>query len=111
MTILPLDSNNNPIPALRLKASGGAHAITVSGVSARNSVAFSSTTRVISLYATTDVYVRLGGASVSATSSDHFFPAGTYYDVAIGGDETGHATHVAALQVSASGTLYVSEKE
>ncbi|MCD8496983.1 MAG: hypothetical protein LRZ85_02200 [Alphaproteobacteria bacterium] len=111
MTSLPLDVNNNPIPALRLKTSGGAHAITVSGTSARNSTAFAAGTRVISLYATTDIYVRLGGASVAATSADHFFPANTYYDIALGGGETGHATHIAALQVSGGGTLYVSEKE
>lgn len=111
MTVLPLDSNKNPIPALRLKSSGGAHAITVSGTSARNSTAFADTTRVISLYSTTDVYVRLGGAAVTADSSDHFFPANTYYDIAIGGDDTGHATYLAALQVSGGGTLYISEKE
>lgn len=111
MTILPLDSNNNPIPALRLKTSGGAHTITVSGSTARNSTAFTDTTRVISVYATTDIYIRLGGASVTATNTDHFFPADTYYDIAVGGGETGHATHIAALQVSGGGTLYVSEKE
>ncbi|HRQ60745.1 MAG TPA: hypothetical protein PLO23_04440 [Alphaproteobacteria bacterium] len=111
MTILPLDSNKNPIPALRLKSSGGAHAITTSGSSARNSTAFAAGTRVISLYATQDVYVRLGGASVTAANTDHFFPAGTYYDIAVGGDETGHATHIAAIQVSTGGMLYVSEKE
>ncbi|MCD8562849.1 MAG: hypothetical protein LRY54_02065 [Alphaproteobacteria bacterium] len=111
MTVLPLDSNKNPIPALRLKTSGGAHSLTISGTSSRNTTAFDGKTRVISLYSTTDIYVRLGGASVTATSSDHFFPANTYYDIAVGGDETGHATYIAALQVSGGGTLYVSEKE
>lgn len=111
MTTLPLDKNSNPVPALRLKAAGGAHTISVSGTSARNSTGFHAATRVVSLYATTDVYVRFGGASVTAAATDHFFPAGTYYDIAIGGGETGHATHIAALQVSSGGTLYVSEKE
>lgn len=111
MTVLPLDSNKNPIPALRLKVSGGAHKITVSSTSARNGTAFAATTRVISLYSTTDIYVRLGGATITAANTDHFFPANTYYDIAIGGDETGHATYIAALQVSGGGTLYVSEKE
>lgn len=111
MTILPLDSNKNPIPALRLKTSGGAHKITVSGTSSRNATAFADTTRVISLYSTTDIYIRLGGASIAAVNTDHFFPAGTYYDIAVGGGETGQATYVAALQVSGGGTLYISEKE
>lgn len=111
MTVLPLDANKNPIPALRLKITGGAHTITISGTSARNSTAFSATTRVISLYSTVDIYVRLGSSSVTAVNTDHFFPANIYYDIAVGGDDTGHATHIAALQVSGGGMLYVSEKE
>lgn len=109
-TKLPLDSNNNPIPALRLKNSG-AHVLASSASSARNAAAFDVDTRVISAYASQDVYINFGGASVTATSSDHFFPAGTYYDFAIGGDGTGHYTHVAVLRVSADGNVYVSEKE
>lgn len=109
-TKLPTDNSGNPIPALRMKASG-AHSISTSSSSARNSTAFSDDTRVISLYATQDVYLNFGGSSVTATSSGHFFPAGVYYDVAIGGDGTGHYTHVAALRVSADGVLKISEKE
>jgi hypothetical protein len=110
-TKLPLDSNNNPIPALRLKGGAAAHSIASTAASARNSAAFDDETRVISVYATQDVYIAFGDASVSATSSDHFFPAGVYYDFAIGGDGTGHYTHLAALRVSADGTVYISEKE
>lgn len=109
-TKLPLDSNDNPIPALRLK-SGGAHTISTSAISARNSTAFDTETRVVSVYATQDVYLAFGDSSVAATSSDHFFPAGVYYDVALGGDGAAHATHVAALRVTDDGTVYVSEKE
>ena len=109
-TKLPLDSNNNPIPALRLK-DGAAHSISSSASSERNSTAFDADTRVISIYATQDVYIAFGGASVTATTSDHFFPAGVYYDFAVGGDGTGHYTHVAALRVSADGAVYISEKE
>lgn len=111
MTTLPLDNNSNPIPALRLKGTGGAHSVTVSSSSARNGVAFAASTRVISLYSTTDIFVRLGGDSVTAANTDHFFPANTYYDIAIGGGKTGHATHIAAIQVNSGGMLYVSEKE
>lgn len=110
-TILPQDSNDNPIPALRLKDSG-AHTINATtGASARNSVAFDGDTRVVSLYAAAPVYVAFGNASVSASSSDHYFPAGVYYDFAIGGDQTGHATHVAVLAADSDGEVYVSEKE
>ncbi len=109
-TFLPEDSNDNPIPALRLKNSG-AHAIATSASSARNSSAFDADTRVISLYATSPAYVAFGDSSVTASSSDHYFPAGVYYDVAIGGEKTKHNTHVAALRVDANGSLYISEKE
>jgi len=109
-TLLPTDIDDNPIPAVRLCA-GGAHAITTSGTTARNSTAFDAGTRIISLYATENVYIKFGGASVTAAATDHFFPKGVYYDFAIGGDRTPHYTHVAALQVSTGGTLYISEKE
>ena len=109
-TKLPLDSNDHPIPALRLK-SGAAHSLSTSDTSVRNSTAFSDETRVVSVFATQDVYLNFGDASVSASSSDHFFPAGIYYDVAIGGNSTGHYTHVAALRVADDGAVYISEKE
>lgn len=109
-TLLPTDVDDNPIPAVRMKDSG-AHSITTSGVSARNVTAFDDETRLISLYATEDVYLKFGDSSVTATVSDHFFPKNVYYDLAIGGDRTNQYTHVAALQVSAAGTVYISEKE
>lgn len=108
-TKLPLDVNDNPIPALRLK-DGGAHVISSGASSARNAVAFDAETRVISVYASEPVYMNFGDASVTATTSDHYFPAGLYYDVALGGDGTPHDTHLAVLQVSAGGSVYVSEK-
>ena len=109
-TLLPQDSNDHPIPALRLK-SGGAHNITVGATSTRNSTGFDSETQIISLYSDVAVYLAFGDSSVTATTSDHYFPAGIYYDVSIGGDHSAHYTHVAALQVSGGGTLYISEKE
>ena len=109
-TFLPHDANDNPIPAMRFK-DGGAHAITASGASARNSTAFNADTRVIGLYAAVPVYVKFGGSGVTATSADHYFPSGTYYDVAIGGGNAAHTTHMAVLAVSSGGAVYVSEKE
>ena len=109
-TKLPLDTNDNPIPALRLKDSG-AHTISTSITSARNTLAFSNDTKIISLYATQDVYINFGDSTVVATNSDHFFPANTYYDIAIGDESTGHNAYIATLRDSADGTLYISEKE
>lgn len=108
-TLLPRDSNDIAIPALRFRDQA-AHKITVTSSSARNSTAFNAETRVISLYATGPVFVRFGGNSVSATNTDHFFPAGVYYDVAIGGGEVAQQTYIAALRADTDCLLYVSEK-
>lgn len=109
-TFLPHDSNDNPIPALRLKE-GGAHSIAATGASARNSTAFNSETKVVSLYSAVPVYVKFGGSGVTAANTDHYFPEGLYYDIAIGGGNAAHYTHVAVLAVGSSGSVYVSEKE
>ena len=108
-TILPTDENNHPIPALRLR-DGGAQKINVTATSARNSTAFDADTRIVSLYATAPIYVRFGSSSVTATTNDHYFPANTYYDIAVGGDESKQATHIAALRTDTDCLLYISEK-
>lgn len=111
-TLLPKDADNNTIPALRLR-DGGAHAIAVSASSARNSVAFSADTKVISIFTTVPVFINFGGSAVTATTSHHYFPAGIYYDVAISGG-SGKAPQdlfIAAIRADTDGTLYISEKE
>lgn len=109
-TLLPQDMDNNPIPALGLK-DGGAHSISVTATSARNSTAFDADTQVISIYADVDIHVKLGDSSVTATTSDHFFPAGLYYDLSIGSERTGHATHVAVIRTDTDGNVFISEKK
>lgn len=109
-TLLPQDSNNNPIPAMRLKPSA-AHTLVAGGTSVRNATAFAGETRVISIYADVPVYLAFGGEDVAASASDHYFPAGIYYDLAIGGGKTGQASHVAVLAVATGGNVYFSEKE
>ncbi len=108
---MPKDLNDNPIPALRLK-NGGSHKINVSTSSAINSNAFNEKTRVISIYSDVDTYIAFGDSSIIATSNDHFFPANTYYDIAIGGGNNNpNYRHIAVLQVNQSGNFYISEKE
>ena len=112
-TLLPVDADSNPIPALRLK-SGGAHSISATASSARNATAFNAATKVVSLYATGAVYVRFGNSSVTAAATDHYYPAGVYYDFAIAGGENNKAlqnTHIAVLAASGNCTVYISEKE
>lgn len=111
MTLQPLDSNNNPIPALRLK-NGGAHSIAATTSTARNSTAFNGSTEIVSIYTDVPVYIKMGDVTVTANSSDHYFPEGIYYDFAIGADNANHNTHIAVLRAGAEdGTVYISEKE
>lgn len=112
MTKLPTDINNEPIQALRLKTTGGAHTIAATtSASTRNAAAFDNATRIVSLYATQNMYIRFGDNASAATSGDHFFPAGTYYDFAIGAEGERQYTYLAARAVSTNGTVYISEKE
>ena len=108
-TQLPLDMNNNAIPALRLR-NDGAHVIAAASSSARNATAFADDTKIISVYASVPVYINMGGADVTASTSDHYYPAGLYYDFAIGDEHSGHASHVAILRVESDGNVYISEK-
>lgn len=112
-TLLPKDADNNIIPALRLKGTGGAHTIAATATSARNSTAFDTDTRVVSVYATGAVYLRFGSSTVTATSSDHYYPNGVYYDFAVGGGDVKgpRFTHLAVLRASTDCAVYVSEKE
>lgn len=108
-TLLPIDDNNYPIQALRL-APGKAHTLAVTATSARNTTAFDTATRVIGIYATVPVFVRLGSSSVTATNTDHYVPADTLIDIAIAGDNEQSFTHLAAVRASSDGALYISEK-
>lgn len=110
-TYLPTDSNDNPIPVMRLRP-GAAHQIAaITASSAKNTTAFDNNTRVISIYADTDIYVECGDNTVTATSSSHFFPAGLYYDVSIGEPSQSTRNYIAVIAKSADGTVYISEKE
>jgi len=109
-TLMPTDDNNNPIPALRLK-DGGSHSIAATATTSRNSTAFSVETPVVSICSTVPVFVRCGGSTVTASNTDHYFPAGIYYDISISGEGHRQTTHIAVLRAEATdGIVYISEK-
>lgn len=110
MAQLPKDADGTSIPAVRLKQDG-AHTIAATGTTARNAVAFNAATKIISIYATDDVWLRFGTSTVEAADTDHFFPGGVYYDFSLGGNKSQRYTHVAALRVSDDCTVYISEKD
>ena len=110
MTYLPVDDDNYPIPAMRPKV-GAAHKITVTSTAARNSSTFNADTRVVSVYATGPVFLKFGDNTVTATTSDHYFPSGVYYDFAIGGGKTAQCTNISAIRADTDCVVYISEKE
>jgi hypothetical protein len=109
MTTLPRDNDDNAIQALRLRPNG-AHSISATLSSSRNATAFNNETHVVSLYTTGPVYIAFGGSNVTASASDHYFPAGLYYDFAIGGHKTFHNTHIAVMAADSACDVYISEK-
>ncbi len=111
-TLLPKDADNNIIPALRLK-DNGAHQVTAAATANRNTTPFDEETKIISIYSTVPVYLAFGGSNIDASTSDHFFPAGVYYDIAISGGSAKGAqkNYLSVLQVSDGGTVFISEKE
>lgn len=110
-TLLPRDDDYQPIPALRLKAGGAQTLSLTTSASTRTAAAFDDATCIIGLYASTPIYVRTGDSSVSAGSSDHYYPAGLYSCFSLGDARQGRHTHLAARAVEGDGTLYISEME
>src|SRR5690242_2397770 len=62
-------------------------------------------TRVVRVYTTSDAFIRISADGSAATTSDMPLPGGTaeYFQI------TGNIGKVSAVQISASGTLYVTE--
>jgi len=105
--VMPRDRNSAPIPVLSFVRGSGTHKISFNATSARNSTPFVSP--VLSIYATEDCYIEVGGAGVTSSTSRHFIPKLVYLDIELG-DASGMATHLAVVQATASGTLYISER-
>lgn len=108
-TQIPRDSDGVPIPALRLRPDGS-HALPVTATSGRIGP-FAPTTCVVSVFATNPLFLRSGGADVTATMADHYLPEGVYLTLSLGGAKATRHTHLAAVCAGVDGTLYISEME
>lgn len=112
----PKDADGVTMQVLRPMAIPGAHQISVTVTSVRNSTAFNTNTRAVELWSTEDMRFRFGDSNVTAiVNTDHFLPREVARSYAIGGDvKVGglqQATHIAAIRESTDGTLEVSELE
>ena len=110
-TKMPIDGAGNAIPVLGLKPSteGGTQNLAI-GSSSETSDTFSEDTLVITIFATSDCFIELGNEEVEATTGSHFLSSGKYFDLAINDRANFKFTHLAVLQASAGGTLYISER-
>lgn len=114
----PVDAGGIIIQALRPLVGGdgaGAHHISASTTTARNSTAFNADTRAVEIMADDgDMFYRFGdpdGANdtVAATTNDHKIRDGERLLYALGGDKQPQSTHVAVIMSSGTGTLSVTE--
>ncbi len=99
MSFQPISTGALGYQAIRL---GTAQSLTTSG-SAVQCVPFQSSTSIIRVFCTKDMYIDIG-LNPTATSSSHFMPGGIieYFTVLSG-------YKLSAVQVSESGVLYLSE--
>lgn len=104
----PAEVDGGIIQVLRAKT---AHQITVGAASARNTVAFASDSRVIEIYSDVACYFQTGDVTITASATDHYLPAQQARVYSLGGDKQAQHTHIAAIQASTGGTLYISELE
>jgi len=111
-TRMPRDDNSQSIPVLRFRT-GGAQTLSLSDTAARSS-AFSSGTRVITVTCSVASFFRTGGSDVTATTSDHYIPAGIPFDMALGSDMSdtdAYHSYISIITSGATGTAYISERE
>lgn len=106
MSQLPEDDRGNPIQILGYKHEQGAHTLTAAATSTKTTTAFDSQCRAIRVQPATDIYIGLGDSTITASSSGHVLRSGYIYDIPI--KKFGY-THIAVLQVSAGGAVYISE--
>ena len=113
MSKQPRDDGNDPIPVLGLRANGG-HLVPFTTGSSNTSPQISASVRVVTLYTDQDAFIETGSSSVSANqTTSHFLPSSIPYDISLGAetDPLNNDRYVAIIGATASGTLYISERE
>lgn len=109
MSRQPKDENNNAIPILPLKPSGG-QKVTVAAGSARSTAV---TTQAITVHATANCFIEIGDSTVVASvTTSHYLPELQTYDLGTGiafgaADERYIATRRAD---AIDGELFISER-
>ncbi len=102
-TYLAKDHFNHAIQAL---APGVTQTVTISGTSAATANALSKDTVVVRLVATTPCFINIGTGTPTANTTHMPIAANIPEYIRVNGYET---VKVAGVQISAGGTLYVTE--
>jgi hypothetical protein len=112
-TRMPRDDNSQSIPVLRFRE-GGAQRISSLTTGNFQRIEIQGGVKVITVTATQPIFFTTGGEDVVASSSSHYLAANIPYDIALGSDmssTTSYHTHFAAIAVSATAIVYISERE
>ena len=114
MSQQPKDNANEPIPVLGFRPNGG-HQVPFTTSTSNASPRISNSVRVVTLYSTEDAFFETGETdAVSANSANsHFLPKTVPYDVSLGPEvvSENNDRFVSVIGSTASGTLYVSERD
>jgi hypothetical protein len=112
MSKQPRDDGNEAIPVLALRPNRGLQVPFTD--TSNTSPQISSSVRVVTLFATQDCFIEIGGSGVEAnTSNSHFLSSSIPFDISLGA-ETNPADNdkfVAVIQASNPGTLHISERD
>lgn len=114
MSKQPRDDGNDPIPVLGFRFNSG-HQVPFTSASSNASSAVSNSVRVVTLYSTADCFVETHVQSTVEANkvNSHFIPATVPYDVSLGHEVVASENdrYIAVIGSTASGTLYISERQ
>lgn len=83
---------------------GEGQSVAYTATAGRTAAAFTAQTRGVWVWATSNVHLRVGNSSVTATTSDASIPANRLVQIRVNPGE-----YISFRQVSAGGTAYVGE--
>ena len=112
MTKFVKDDEGHPVPLLGYKSLGG-QAISFNSSTATLSTQFHITTDIITITATSPVFIALGNSSVVANKANsHYILDSVPYDIVLGSNFVGpqDSLYLSVIGSTSSGTLYISER-
>jgi hypothetical protein len=105
------DDSGAVIPLLGFNAARGLQ-VPFTSAASNTSASLLSATKVITITSTATCFIELGNNSISANKTNsHYIVSSMPYDIAVGGESPSEERYIAVIGSTASGTLYISERE